>query len=184
MVATERIRRAETEEELKETRLEKEALQSALRVVVEGENRRFRGASITSAAKEEQLTRSQSVSSGEQPRSFRSRSSSRVGVKSRPSSLKSLSLPPLSPQSSKSALELSNAGPASPSPPPEPSGSTSTPLVSPAPTSEELTPHDTSRIPHPAPFLADEQLAWANVKPKPPHLHVDSLFPVPTPFSR
>lgn len=37
MVATERIRRAETEAELKEERLEKEALRSALRLV-EGEN--------------------------------------------------------------------------------------------------------------------------------------------------
>ncbi|KAF8345544.1 hypothetical protein F5887DRAFT_1158768 [Amanita rubescens] len=46
MVATERMKRAETEEELKEARLEQEALRSALRLV-EGENSNLREASQT-----------------------------------------------------------------------------------------------------------------------------------------
>ncbi|KAI6040226.1 hypothetical protein EDC04DRAFT_2678036 [Pisolithus marmoratus] len=47
MVAAERIKRAETEEELQEARKEKDALREALRVV-EGENGRLRSANITS----------------------------------------------------------------------------------------------------------------------------------------
>ncbi|KAI6131604.1 hypothetical protein EDD16DRAFT_1537505 [Pisolithus croceorrhizus] len=47
MVAAERIRRAETEEELQEARREKDALREALRVV-EGENGQLRSANITS----------------------------------------------------------------------------------------------------------------------------------------
>lgn len=44
MVATERMKRADTEEELKEARQEKEALRSALRIL-EGENVHLRGSS-------------------------------------------------------------------------------------------------------------------------------------------
>lgn len=44
MVATERMRRAETEEELNQTRLEKDALRQALKLI-EGENGRLRSAS-------------------------------------------------------------------------------------------------------------------------------------------
>ncbi len=50
MVATERMKRAETEDELKEARLEQEALRSALRLV-EGENSNLREASQTVAMK-------------------------------------------------------------------------------------------------------------------------------------
>lgn len=49
MVATERMKRAETEEELKEARLEQDALRSALRVV-EGENCNLREATQTAAS--------------------------------------------------------------------------------------------------------------------------------------
>lgn len=49
MVAHERIKRAETEDELREARLEKDALKSALRVV-EGENGRLRTSSSASAS--------------------------------------------------------------------------------------------------------------------------------------
>lgn len=73
MVATERIKRAETEEELKEARLEKEALRSALRLV-EGENSHLRNSST-----------SELVQSGP-PSPALSRSSSRVGIKSLPTS--------------------------------------------------------------------------------------------------
>ncbi|KAI6021512.1 hypothetical protein BKA83DRAFT_92629 [Pisolithus microcarpus] len=47
MVAVERIKRAETEEELQEARREKDALRQALRVV-EGENGQLRSANVTS----------------------------------------------------------------------------------------------------------------------------------------
>ncbi|KAG1715626.1 hypothetical protein ID866_1550 [Astraeus odoratus] len=49
MVATERIKRAETEEELRELRKEKDALREALRLV-EGENGRLRSANLSSGA--------------------------------------------------------------------------------------------------------------------------------------
>ena len=48
MVASERMKRAETEEELKEARLEQEALRSALRLV-EGENSNLRETTLTAA---------------------------------------------------------------------------------------------------------------------------------------
>ncbi|KAK0194776.1 hypothetical protein F5146DRAFT_1022665 [Armillaria mellea] len=83
MVATERIKRAETEEELKEARQEKEALKSALRVV-EGENVHLRGSSSTFGTPDpsvENLALS----------NIRSRSSSEAGVKSRPASASSSS---------------------------------------------------------------------------------------------
>ena len=48
MVATERIRRAETEEELKQSCLEKDALRRALELI-EGENGRLRSANVSSA---------------------------------------------------------------------------------------------------------------------------------------
>lgn len=47
MVATERMRRAETEEELNQTRLEKDALRQALKLI-EGENGRLRSANASS----------------------------------------------------------------------------------------------------------------------------------------
>lgn len=59
MVATERMKRAETEDELKEARLEQEALRSALRLV-EGENSNLREASQTAALSSSESTASSS----------------------------------------------------------------------------------------------------------------------------
>jgi len=181
MVATERIRRAETEEELKEIRLEKEALKSALRVV-EGENGRLRTTNITSVMEEAQPAHFVSLDGLPHSSVSRSRSSSRVAVKSRPSSVTSASSIPQSP---KATVEVppSTSAPYPPSPPPEPDLTTTTAIASPALTSSELTPHEASRFPPAAPFIADEQLAWANVKPKPQRLRAESLFPIHTPFS-
>ncbi|KAK0240976.1 hypothetical protein EDD85DRAFT_817211 [Armillaria nabsnona] len=85
MVATERIKRAETEEELKEARQEKEALKSALRVV-EGENVHLRGSSSTFGTPDPSV---ENLALSE----IRSRSSSEAGVKSRPASASSSSSP-------------------------------------------------------------------------------------------
>lgn len=49
MVATERMKRAETEEELNQTRSEKDALRQALKLI-EGENDRLRSANVSSAS--------------------------------------------------------------------------------------------------------------------------------------
>ncbi|KAG1869756.1 hypothetical protein C8R48DRAFT_699609 [Suillus tomentosus] len=76
MVATERIKRAETEEELQEVRLEKDALKEALRLI-EGENGRLRG--VQSSAGEVPDKTPQLPSS-------HSRSSSRDAIKSPPTS--------------------------------------------------------------------------------------------------
>ncbi|KAG2055344.1 hypothetical protein BDR06DRAFT_882493 [Suillus hirtellus] len=76
MVASERIKRAETEEELQEVRLEKDALKEALRLI-EGENGRLRG--VQSPAGEVPDKTSQLPSS-------HSRSSSRDAIKSPPTS--------------------------------------------------------------------------------------------------
>ncbi|KAF8989782.1 hypothetical protein BDQ17DRAFT_1333859 [Cyathus striatus] len=94
MVATERMKRAETEEELKQLQLEKEALRSALKVI-EGENRSLRN--YTSHSSEHLPdSNSRSRSSSTTGIKTRSRSSSITGVKSRPGS-ETLSLPPLPP---------------------------------------------------------------------------------------
>jgi hypothetical protein len=87
MVATERIKRAETEEELKELRQEKEALRSALRLI-EGENFTLRSSENVGFLEVENLV--------SRPRSH-TRSSSEIAVKSRPESLdlEYTSLPPL-----------------------------------------------------------------------------------------
>ncbi|KAG0700813.1 hypothetical protein DFH29DRAFT_602636 [Suillus ampliporus] len=76
MVATERIKRAETEEELQEVRLEKDALKEALRLI-EGENGRLRGTKLSAG---EVSDRTPSLSSSH------SRSSSRDAIKSPPAS--------------------------------------------------------------------------------------------------
>jgi len=83
MVATERIKRAETEEELKEAKLEKEALRSALRLI-EGENINLRTSTpgprmANSVEIIDLVARSRSGSRSH------SRSSSRMGTKSTPS---------------------------------------------------------------------------------------------------
>jgi hypothetical protein len=89
MVATERRMRAETEEELKELKQEKEALRSALRLI-DGENTTLRG------PKEKQISE---IIAGFSPPP--SRSSSRMAVKSRPASLDLVStFPPLPPSPS------------------------------------------------------------------------------------
>ena len=56
MVATERRMRAETEEELKELKQEKEALRSALRLI-DGENTTLRGRPDLSHTRENQIGR-------------------------------------------------------------------------------------------------------------------------------
>jgi len=71
MVATERIKRAETEEELQEVRLEKDALKEALRLI-EGENGRLRSARLSAGGLSDRTV---------QPLS---RSSSRDAIKSPP----------------------------------------------------------------------------------------------------
>lgn len=79
MVATERIKRAETEEELKEARLEKEALQSALRLI----EQEYNNLRIVPALETPYFSgNSHAVSSTP----GHSRNSSEVGVKSAPSS--------------------------------------------------------------------------------------------------
>ncbi|SJL15137.1 uncharacterized protein ARMOST_18622 [Armillaria ostoyae] len=88
MVATERIKRAETEEELREARQEKEALKSALRVV-EGENVHLRGSPSTFGTPDPSV---ENLALSE----IRSRSSSEAGVKSRPTSTSSSSSPSMS----------------------------------------------------------------------------------------
>lgn len=94
MVATERKMRAETEDELKELKQEKEALRSALRLI-DGENTTLRGRPDLSPSKEKQIV--EMIASFSQPSSH---SSSRMAVEesSRPASLNLLStLPPLPP---------------------------------------------------------------------------------------
>ncbi|KAG1752847.1 hypothetical protein EDB19DRAFT_1670155 [Suillus lakei] len=76
MVATERIKRAETEEELQEVRLEKDALKDALRLI-EGENGRLRGAQLSAGGVSDKTP---------QLPSSHSRSSSRDAIKSPPTS--------------------------------------------------------------------------------------------------
>lgn len=76
MVATERIKRAETEEELQEVRLEKDALREALRLI-EVENGRLRGAQLSVGGVSDKTP---------QLSSSHSRSSSRDAIKSPPTS--------------------------------------------------------------------------------------------------
>ncbi|KAG2135466.1 hypothetical protein DEU56DRAFT_807170 [Suillus clintonianus] len=76
MVAAERIKRVETEEELQEVRLEKDALQEALRLI-EGENGRLRGAQLSAGGVSDKTP---------QLSSSHSRSSSRDAIKSLPTS--------------------------------------------------------------------------------------------------
>jgi len=89
MVATERKMRAETEEELKELKLEKEALKSALRLI-DGENSHLRESGLLSSPHSERDTSRRSSRR-------HSRSSSEVAIKSRPNSLLIAPYPPLPP---------------------------------------------------------------------------------------
>ncbi|TEB19648.1 hypothetical protein FA13DRAFT_343060 [Coprinellus micaceus] len=87
MVAQERMKRSETEEELKEVKLEKQALQSALKLL-DGQHKEHRRSSSSESF---------SFVHAEGSRSH-SRSSSAEGIKSRPESLDlTNSLPPLPP---------------------------------------------------------------------------------------
>ncbi|KAJ8489454.1 hypothetical protein ONZ45_g13571 [Pleurotus djamor] len=87
MVATERIKRAETEEELREAILEKEALRSALKLI-EGENSHLRSNSHSSPILPPSLSSNETFRAPS-----RSRSSSEVAVKSRPTTPTSIRLP-------------------------------------------------------------------------------------------
>ena len=92
MVATERRMRAETEDELKELKQEKEALRSALQLI-DGENTTLRGRPNLSPSGEKQIA--EMIVSFSRPHS---RSSSLMAVRSRPASLNLFStLPPLPP---------------------------------------------------------------------------------------
>lgn len=96
MVATERKMRAETEEELKEVKLEKEALKSALRLI-DVENTHLRQSNPLGSPKSDNGRSTTSYSRGH------SRSSSEVGIKSRPDSLVLDPYPPLPPSPSPEA---------------------------------------------------------------------------------
>lgn len=136
MVATERMKRAETEEELKELRQEKEALRSALRLI-EGENFNLRSSENVGSPRVEDLA--------PRPRSH-TRSSSEIAVKSRPESLdlEYSSLPPLPP---------------SPSPYPEPISDTRPLSTSPSSFDEE----DSQPTPRYQPYQPLEPSPWADV---------------------
>ena len=101
MVAAERRMRAETEEELKDLKQEKEALRSALRLIG-GEN-------TTTTTTTRPLSPSKEKQIAEMLASFSpptSRSSSRIAVKSRPTSLDLFPiLPPLPPSPTSSINE-------------------------------------------------------------------------------
>ncbi|TFK65240.1 hypothetical protein BDN72DRAFT_900852 [Pluteus cervinus] len=96
MVAHERIKRAETEEELKEATLEKEALRSALRLI-EGENRDLRSSSSSLVASASESSLPLAGDGVMSTPKTRARSSSAVGVKSLPSSPRGSTSPPSSP---------------------------------------------------------------------------------------
>jgi hypothetical protein len=111
---------SETEEELKETRLEKEALQSALRLL-DGQNKHLRKSSSEFSFVNAEASASGDASlpvslSGSPPSRTHSRSSSQVGVKSRPESLDLKdSLPPLPPSPFPEGSESSSGSPPNPS---------------------------------------------------------------------
>ncbi|KAF8965588.1 hypothetical protein BDZ97DRAFT_1918148 [Flammula alnicola] len=96
MVATERKMRAETEEELKELKLEKEAMRSALQLI-EGENTHLRENSLMASPQPDAA-----IPGAELLRFSRShsRSSSQTAIKSRPASLVLDLFPPLPPSPS------------------------------------------------------------------------------------
>ena len=95
MVATERMKRAETEEELNQARLEKDALRQALKLI-EGENGRLRDVNLVSAPP---LARTdQSEPSSQSPVVAPSRSSSRLPSPQPPSAtLNGKVTPPMAP---------------------------------------------------------------------------------------
>ncbi|RDB16281.1 hypothetical protein Hypma_003048 [Hypsizygus marmoreus] len=143
MVATERIRLADTQDELREARLEKEALRSALRLL-EGENVHLRSSetspvipSVTSATIDAQMN-------GE-PTPTSRRTSSQLGVKSLPGTR------PGTPASS--SFEVVPAETPAPSPP-ESTPTTSSPpkLASSPPKPASSPPKPLSSPPKPTPL--------------------------------
>jgi hypothetical protein len=148
MVATERIKRAETEEELKEVCSEREALRSALRLL-EGENEGLRGSSQNT--------------SPVVPFKSHSRSSSEVALKSAPTSPTS-SRPPTPQTASLSRRQ--------PLPPPlveaKTPGGTRLPLQEDIDEDLQITPQ--LRRPRPTSLHLEEHEAspWADVPSKSP----------------
>ncbi|KAK0213421.1 hypothetical protein DFS33DRAFT_1377910 [Desarmillaria ectypa] len=188
MVATERIKRAETEEELREARQEKEALKSALKVV-EGENVHLRGSSSTFGTPDpsvENLTLSE----------IRSRSSSEVGVKSRPASASSSSpsvdreafSPVLAAETASAAAEEAdeqeqeNSTPQHRSTVPSPSPSQlAEERTIKHPDKEEEAEESLLRQRMPSPPWDEDSSPWADVPSSPPHTRLSaSLLPPPT----
>ncbi|KAK0462350.1 uncharacterized protein EV420DRAFT_1477088 [Desarmillaria tabescens] len=188
MVATERIKRAETEEELREARQEKEALKSALRVV-EGENVHLRGSSSTLGTPDpsvENLTLSE----------IRSRSSSEVGVKSRPASASSSSLPSVDREAFSPVLAAETAPPAAEEADeqkqenPTPQHRSTIPSPSPSQWAEERTirypdkeeaAEEPLRQRTPSPPWDESSSAWADVPASPPRTRLSaSSLPLPT----
>ena len=149
MVATERIKRAETEAELRESRQEKEALRSALRLI-ESENMHLRGSSTDTQPMESNSASVSSLSLSH------SRTSSRVAVKSPPSS------PSHSPTTSLTSAPFPYSTPYE-------SSSTTVPPPSQPPDSLEdeleLIPQSDVSHPPPPPASAEEQETspWADV---------------------
>ena len=136
MVATERMKRAETEEELKEVRQEKEALRSALRVIG-GEDFTLQASEHVGSLEVEDFA--------SRPRSH-TRSSSEIAVKSRPESLD---------------LEYSSLPPLCPSPSPYPETISGTVPLSTSPSS--LDEEDSQPTPRYQPYQPLEPSPWADV---------------------
>lgn len=111
MVATERIKLAETEEELKELRMEKDALKRALRLI-EGENHSLRQSNALAKSSLPDLhERIPPI------KLSRSRSSSEVAIKSRPGSLILESTFPLPPSPAPETASQEDLSTSPPSPP-------------------------------------------------------------------
>jgi hypothetical protein len=124
MVATERIRRSEAEQDLSDARIEREALRSALRLLEE-ENGRLRGVDI---------------SAGAGARLSHSRSSSEIALKSPPQSPSAIPLPSSNRSSLSATLSASTSIP----------GDDTSPAVPAFPPASDLTPTAHDRAPtHP-----------------------------------
>jgi hypothetical protein len=155
MVSTERRMRAETEDELKELKQEKEALRSALRLI-DGENTTLRGRPDLSASQEKQIA-DMIVSFSRPP----SRSSSLIAVRSRPASLDlSSTLPPLPPSPSPEVVSRQSSFDEDIRPAPI----EIPPVFSP---DEESQPTPKSRLRKPQDDIFMGSSPWADVTPNP-----------------
>ncbi|KAK0475421.1 hypothetical protein IW261DRAFT_1494073 [Armillaria novae-zelandiae] len=188
MVATERIKRAETEEELREARQEKEALKSALRVV-EGENVHLRGSSSTFGTPDLSV---ENVALS----NIRSRSSSEAGVKSRPTSASSSSSPSMDREAFSTVLGAERASAAAEEEDdleqenPTPQHRSTIPSPSPSQWVEERTiryadkekeAEEPLRQRTPSPPWDEGSSAWADVPSSPPRTRLSaSSLPPPT----